>query len=274
MNRIPSLLIAAFAVSILASPWSMAVPNLQVSGKASPDVSFDRVEKVFGYNLNTSDPISTNLLLAIGMDHTSANSPSKDLDIGIPFIIDKGPGYWVDRLSRKDYAIDVLVNNALILLFSIEDIPDSEATASKVLAAAADKGYWPADYFIADTAINDELTRNFNAFSVVPYAISADQKKETARQTMKKLNRCAAIGFAPCQFRIGFWLSNSPSSLKDGIGVLREAIKTALKDNRYMGVMNGTVVMAAQLIVVQGGRVGLDDVILEEYAKLAQSYSS
>ncbi len=91
---------------------------------------------------------------------------------------------------------------------------------------------------------------------------------------MKRYNECAELGFAPCQYRIGFWLANSKKSLNEGLNVLRQAIKTTSKDTRYNGALDGAIIMAAKEIVFKGEQAGLDYVVRKEYTKLIQQQLS
>ena len=86
--------------------------------KPFPEVTFDKVQEIFGHNLDTDDTVLKTLLLAIGMDHTSTESPHANERIGIPYIVHEGPGYWVARLKSGERKLEVLVNNALLLLFT------------------------------------------------------------------------------------------------------------------------------------------------------------
>ena len=236
--------------------------------KSSPDVTLDKVQETFGYNLETSDPGKISLLLAIAMDHSATDSPNKIYDIGIPYIVDKGPLYWVRRLHQGDYQPDVLMNNALILLYTKEAIPGKHEAAHQLLLLAADKGYWPAQYYVAERNMNDHLSMDYTRASPATSEIRTEALKSLAAQTMDYYKTCAKIGFAPCQFRIGFWLSNSETTLTDGIEMLREAINTTIKDTRYKGVLDGAVFLASQMIVYNADQIGLDDVVKDQYIKL------
>ncbi|UZE97279.1 hypothetical protein [Alkalimarinus alittae] len=247
-----------------------ALPKLQPQEKSAPVVTFDKVEELFGHNLDTSDFTLMGLLLAIGMDHTSKSTPNTDQDVGIPFIVAKGPNYWVSRLSDGERGVDVLVNNALLLLFTKEKIPNAKEGALKLMEAASEKGYWPADYYVADYNLTTHLTRDFSEFSVPPKNINTDQLTLVAKDTMNRFNSCADMGFAPCQFRIGYWLANSPRSLGPGLEVLRQAIKTAQSDTRYEGLLDDATVIAAREIVLKGEQVGIDQSVLDEYTNLIE----
>lgn len=229
--------------------------------KHAPEVTFDKVEAIFGHNLDTDNTALATLLLAIGMDHTTPSSPYQHLDIGIPFIVNKSPDYWVKRLNNKDNSVDVLVNNALLLLFTKEDIPNKYEMAVRLMEQASEKGYWPARYFIAEHNLERVLSQQTN---------SSGMNKKVAEETMSTLNQCADIGFAPCQYRIGFWLSSQDGTLKDGLTILQQAIKTTVADQRYDGVLDAAVVNAAKEIVMKGDYVGIDRVVREEYFAIFQ----
>ena len=248
--------------------------NNSVVRKHAPEVTLDIVQELFGHNLDTQDTTLKTLLLAIGMDHTTNESPNVDSHIGIPFIVDKGPAYWVSRLVKSDYEVDVLVNNALLLLFSKEEFPNAQEAADDLMLTAADKGYWPASYYIAERNLNEFLSKDFSKATPSFGEIDTKKLQAIAADTMNRYNECAEIGFAPCQYRIGFWLANSEKTLSDGLNVLRQAIKTTMNDSRYSGVLDGGVLMAAKTIVFKGEEAGLDYVVREEYTKLIQAQLS
>lgn len=241
-----------------------------VSRKYSPEVTLDRVQEIFGHNLETNDTTLKLLLLAIGMDHTTNESPNFGRPIGIPFIVDKGPSYWVSRLIADDHEIEILVNNALLLLFTKEKIPKAKETSLELMQAAADKGYWPANLYVAENNLNKYLAHDFSKPTPSTGKISSDDMKVIAQDTMDRYSQCAEMAFAPCQYRIGFWLANSPDTLKQGLKGLKQAIKTTMNDTRYQGILDGIVVMAAKEIVLKGEEAGIDYVVREEYTKLIQ----
>ena len=266
MRLINSLVIAAlFSLSTV----SLADTDAPVLVKASPEVTFDKVQEIFGHNLDTDDTMLKTLLLAIGMDHTSRNSPNANQDIGIPYIVHQGPGYWVARLKSGERKLEVLVNNALLLLFTKENIPNAKETGLALLKSAADMGYWPADYYVAEHNLTTRLTMDYSNVTPKTGAMDSDSKV-VAKDTMERYNRCAEMEFAPCQYRIGFWLSGSPQTLNDGLNILRKAIHTTMNDSRYQGVLDGALVMAAREIVFKGDQVGMDKVVREKYANLVQ----
>ena len=214
----------------------------------TPEITFDQVEPIFGHNLDTNDPTLKKLLLAIGMDHTSKRVPFSKHEIGVPYIVSKGPAYWVSQLKHENNNLDVIVNNALLLLFTKSTIPKGREFGVRLMRQAAQINYWPAEYFIAETDLTNLVAAPDSTFA--------------------RFQRCAKIGFAPCQFRVGFWLAREPETLKDGVHVLRNAINITLKDKRYSDILNTTVVRAAKEIIRNGDKVNLSLITQEMYASL------
>lgn len=268
-------LVTIFAALVMSLVSTVAISEEGTSGhgKPFPEVTFDKVQEIFGHNLETDDTVLKTLLLAIGMDHTTTKSPHVSQRIGIPYIVHEGPAYWVRRLKSGDGALEVLVNNALLLLYTKENIPKAKETAFSLLKASAEKGYWPAEYYIAEVNLAEHLTQDY-ASATPSTGLMDKTTKAIARETMARYNRCAEMGFAPCQFRIGFWLSGSPKSLSDGLNILRAAIHTTRADTRYQGVLDSAVIMAAREIVFKGEQAGMDSVVREEYANLIKQQLS
>lgn len=238
--------------------------------KVAPEVTFDKVSEIFGHNLSTNEFSRKTLLLAIAMDHTTADSPHFSSKIGIPYIVHSGPSFWVNRLQSGDLSLEVLVNNALLILFTKADIPGRENGTIKLMRMAAKKGYWPADYYLAEMdlrerGISTPLLSENPAFEkgrgVSPGAIN--------QATFQRYTRCAEMGFAPCQFRLGFWLAASPATLPQGILALRHAIRTSLSDVRYKGLDN-VIVLAAKEIVFKGESAGIDQGVRAVYGQLIE----
>lgn len=240
--------------------------------KAFPEVTFDKVQEVFGFNLDNAKGIKQILLLAIGMDHTTPGSPHMDQNVGIPFIVDTGPHYWINRFASGERKIDVLVNNALILLFGKDNNLEADLGARKLLQAASNLGYWPADFYIAEDNITTKLSADFSLAGDNGNFIADSNLRALATETMDKLSNCAEMGFAPCQYRLGFWLSSSPEGLKGGMEALKEAIKTTLGDTRYQGVMDTSLILAAREIVMKGDYAGIDSIVREEYLNLLKEH--
>ena len=191
-------------VGAMMTAASVSASTDAPSGKPFPEVTFDRVSEIFGHNLDTSEERLQTLLLAIGMDHTTPTSPHFQEEVGIPFIVHYGPNHWVNRLTSGDMSVGVLVNNALLLLFAEADIPNREQAAFDLMKLASDKGYWPADYFVAETNLLNHLVRGPEVAIPMAPTIEASGLKQLARDTMDSFSRCAEIGFAPCRYRIGF----------------------------------------------------------------------
>jgi hypothetical protein len=242
-------------------------------GKSFPEVTFDRVNEIFGDNLDSNEERLKTLLLAISMDHTSPESPHRDEQIGIPYIVHFGPGYWVNRLSSGDASLEVLANNALLLLFAEADIPSRDNAALNLMQRAATAGYWPADYFVAETNLINHWVRDAENLFPLANVIGQTDARQIATNAMATYNRCAELGFAPCRYRIGFWLANSQSSRNDGLRVLQAAIDTTLKDTRYEGVLNDSLIMATTQLIDNGERIGLDAAARQHYAHLRTEYT-
>ena len=244
--------------------------NNSVVLKPAPEVTLDIVQEIFGHNLDTNDATLRTLLLAVGMDHTTNESPNFKSSIGIPFIVDRGPGYWVERLNSGDHETEVLVNNALLLLFTKEEIPKAKETAFQLMEVAADRGYWPANFYVAENNLTKYLADDLSDEYPLTQEMKSSSIQIIAKDTLSRYNECAKMGFAPCQYRVGFWLVGTKKTLKDGLEVLRLAINTTMKDTRYGGVLDAALVLAAREIVFKGEDAGLDFVVREEYAKLIQ----
>ena len=234
----------------------------------APHVTFDRVFDLFANNIEFASDIKKQFLLAIAVDHTSTHSPHKGEDIGVPYVVAGGAHYWIDRLANKDTSIEVLVNSAILLMFGKDRAVASDATAFKLLSAAADKGYWPANFYVAEYNLKKHLMKKEDNFQVVSSMIGNPSTYVIAQDTMTRFNQCAETGFAPCQFRVGFWLSHSPKTLKDGIEILRNAINITLRDKRYNGILEASVIVASQEIVDIGYKAGMLQQDIFEYEEL------
>lgn len=267
-----SVAFVLLTLGALAAPI-VAADEDKPAGKLFPEVTLDRVNEIFGNNLDPTEDRLKTLLLAISMDHTSPGSPHRNEQIGIPYIVHFGPSYWVNRLSSGDASLEVLVNNALLLLFAEADIPDRDKAALSLMHRAAKSGYWPADYFIAETNLIKHLIRD--ASNLVPLTNVIDQTgaRQIAENTMTTYNQCAELGFAPCRYRIGFWLASSVSSHNDGLRVLQAAIDTTLKDTRYDGVLDDALITATTQLIDHGERIGLDATTRQHYAELRTEYT-
>jgi hypothetical protein len=171
-----------------------------------------------------------------------------------------------------DRSVDTLFNNALFLLFSKNRASDSDIAALKLLRAAASKGYWPADFFLAEHQLKEHLIKQSESFQVISSMIGNPSTYTIAQDTMTRLNRCAEIGFAPCQFRIGLWMSHSPKTVKEGIEILRNAIQIGLMDKRYNGIIDDSVALASKIISSQGFKAGLSEQEMDQYQELFEPF--
>ncbi len=271
--RFKPLALGVAICSIFVGPL-MAAEIEEPKPKPFPEVTFDRVSEIFGHNLDTENPRLKTLLLAIGMDHTSPNSPHNDQQVGIPFIVHFGPSHWVNRLSSGDTSIEVLMNNALLLLFAEADIPNREKAAYDLVQIAAEDGYWPADYFVAETNLIKHLVRDPDNLVPLTNVIERSNLGQIAKDTMAAYNRCAEIGFAPCRYRIGFWLANSIPTHEDGLRILQSAVDTTLKDTRYAGVLDDELTTAASELALKGDVIGLGLDMRQHYHRLVSEYLS
>lgn len=269
-----ALMAAAFTALLgVGGPVMAASPPIYSSPKAVPDVEFKQVQAIFGDRLETSKAELKLLLLAVAMDHTSPNSPTIKQRIGIPYVVSSGPRYWVTRLQDGERSLEVLVNNALLLLYTKESIPGGQKMARDLLRAAAAKGYWPADYYVAEIQLQESLFKDEQQFSLLTDSIVDLQRKKIAQDTFAKLSRCAEIGFAPCQYRVGFWLLAEEDRRSDGVKALRQAVKTTLQDQRYKGVLDSSVSSAASMIARYHEAAGLTAEERNGYAKLGMSFA-
>lgn len=270
-----SSLKTGLALSLITASLSSFAADLEstldyTEIKAAPDVTLDVVQDIFGFNLDNAQGMDRIFLLAVGMDHTTPNSPHADQAIGIPYIVDRGAAYWVSRLTNKDYEVEVLVNNALLLMFTQEQIPGGDRAALGLLTKASKMGYWPADYYIADYNITNHLSRDVSHLDAPTGIIEDPSLKRLASKTMANFSSCAELGFAPCQYRLGFWLTSSQATMKEGMDILQHAIKTTISDKRYQGILNGSVIEAAREVVMKGDMVGIDKIVRQEYLTLMQ----
>jgi hypothetical protein len=271
MNMLSKLVGSALlTVSFAAGAADLETALDYTETKVAPEITLDVVQEIFGFNLDNAQGIEKIFLLAVGMDHTTPGSPHADQEIGIPYIVDRGPAYWVSRLQDKQYELEVLVNNALLLMFTKEEIPGGDKAAAGLLRKASEMGYWPADYYVADYNIANYLARDVTELATVTNGIQDPDLQRLASETMAKFNSCAELGFAPCQYRLGFWLTSAENTMKDGLEVLMHAIKTTLADKRYQGILNGSVIEAAKEVVMKGDLAGIDSIVRQEYLTLMQ----
>ncbi len=263
-----------FAVSLLSLSAFSFSPVVSALGPAdtAPNVTLEEVNALFGDRLETNEPHLKKLLLAIGMERTNPAGQFKDQHVGIPYIVDASPEHWAGRLANGNKDIDTLVNSALLLLFADSGIDHPERAAANLLNQAAVKGYWPASTYMAKQymdALSDPLI-------LAPLSLEAKKLKlaEYAQELMSHLNQCASAGFAPCQYEVGFWLSQSAEHAADGLNVLREAVRTTISDSRYAGYVDESFFEAVNYIYDRGAEFGLPDLAREQYLSLLDKFGS
>lgn len=259
-----SFFLAAIAVCLSLSSNAASIASV----KHSPDVSFEKVKAIFGENINPTDTHLKLLLLAVAMDHTSTASTFKNQKIGIPYIVEKGPGFWVGRLKNGDRSLEVLVNNALLLLFSKENIHNRKQGVDYLMRLAEIENYWPATFYLAETQLSRKLTIDYENPGILTGKITGNTKK-TAQEVMARYNHCAEIGFSPCQIRIGLWLASSPDSANDSIRVLRAAIRSTLSDPRYGDTLDPLLRQSAMIILAKKNEFHINNDEIQLYQKLA-----
>jgi hypothetical protein len=243
-----------------------------VPADKAPNVTLEDVKAIFGDNLETKDPSLNELLLAIGIERTSESDQFQELRVGIPYIVDSTPDYWAQKLASGNRDIDTLVNSALLILFTDNNIPKSEQIVANLLGQAASLGYWPASTYMANI-YGRELSRHA-LITPMKTEDRIHKSREIAQYRMDHLNACAEAGFAPCQYQIGFWLSESTEQVGNGFTVLREAVRTTLSDSRYSGYVDHNFKEAISYIYNRGEEFGLNKVAREQYLGLLSSFSS
>tara|TARA_R110001592_G_scaffold221139_2_gene475806 strand:+ start:12679 stop:13515 length:837 start_codon:yes stop_codon:yes gene_type:complete len=258
------LMAATFALQ------SMSVAS--VAADKAPNTTLEDVKAIFGGNLETNDPSLKELLLAIGIERTRESDYFQDIRVGIPYIVDATPEYWAEKLASGNRDIDTLVNSALLILFTDNDIPRSNQVVANLLGQAASLGYWPASTYMANIYGRELIKQS----SLTPLRADARtlRSREIAELRMDHLNACAAAGFAPCQYQIGFWLSESREQVGNGFSVLREAVRTTLSDPRYTGYVDQSFQNAVAYIYDRGEEFGLSSAAREQYLDLLNSFSA
>lgn len=223
------------------------LPFLSVSiAHESPDVTHNEVNQLFGGNLNTATAEQNMLLLAIAVEQTNGGKKG----IGIPYIIESGPDFWVQRLNTNTPSVQSLMNNALLVLFTNEEIPDRNKHALRLIQLAANSGYWPAQFYVAEQELKKgKFMDNHVAFG--------------------NLQSCAVANFVPCIFRIGFWLLESPQRKQEGIDTLKLAIYTATSDIRYKGYLKQTISLASKAILKYSPTLSLSPEGIDHYRSLS-----
>jgi len=220
VNALRTAAISLVLVSSVAYPQTTDIPN----------PSRAEVYEIFGNRLSQGSRADDLLLLAIAMDAQS-QSPTSTLPIGIPYIIRAGgPGYWATLYAQGDHTVDVLVNSALLLLYMEEGAAQSELVrrqgALSMLMSASDKGYWPADVYIAQAMIKEGLNGSL---------LMRPAQLEQLQRAHAGLVTCAQVDFAPCQIDLAIWmLTQDVPTDQSAVGLLRRGIDIAARDKRYL----------------------------------------
>jgi len=201
---------------------------------AAPEIRKQDVEERFGQRLENATRSENLLLLGIALDAVNAESPFNDREIGIPYLVGDGAGYWALLLSQGDHSVDVLVNNALMLLFADKDdevMPqvDRTAAAIKLLTLAQKKGYWPASAYLAEHYFD------LAAQPVLPPMIP-DQIQPGYRKTaFDYYKACTKVGFAPCHLKVGFWYA-ADEKPEAALPLLKAGVELVSRDRRYLTI--------------------------------------
>ena len=198
----------------------------------APEIRKQDVRERFGQRLENATRSENLLLLGIALDAVNAESPFKGREIGIPYLVGDGAGYWALLLSQGDHSVDVLVNNALMLLFADkgdEVMPQAErnVAAVKLLTLAQQKGYWPASAYLAEHYF--DLAAKPVLPPLIPDQIQSGYRKTAFDYYMA----CTKVGFAPCHLKVGFWYL-SDHKIEAGLPYLKAGVELIGRDKRYM----------------------------------------
>lgn len=187
----------------------------------APEISEEQVKEVFGDALSKANRAENLLFLAIAYDHNTKGSPTNKTYAGIPFIVDKGPGYWVKLFKMKDMSLDVLVNNAILLNHlpsKNDDTANRKQAAFKLLKHAANQGYWPAKVYVAETILEQN---------------NKIQSKADLELAFKYLTECSSIDFAPCSLKLGMLYLADKSKPGAWIPFFESSVELVREDLRY-----------------------------------------
>lgn len=262
MNRVTTVL-AGIALGLAASPSVLSASD----PRPAPGIRTGTVQEIFGDRLKHPSPAEAMLLLGIGIDYGFPDSPFTDQRVGVPYIGADGPTEWVRRQVNGEARVDVWVNNALMLLFMETDefLPSARtAGAVSLLEQAASVGYWPAEYFLADRLMATyDIERKSSADAEALAGLLSDAQARYAR--------CAAVGFAPCQFRLGFWAAQVPGQQANAARYLITAIETTRNDPRYRDQDVVREDLQAALELLDTDALGLPSAVRERAQELRVS---
>jgi TPR repeat protein len=252
---------AALALVLLSSA---SMPVL-ASTPQPPNPTEQEVQAIFGQRLSHGDRPESLLLLAVAMDQQAQNSPTREENIGIPYIAGLGAGYWV-RLLQQEKAnprLDTLVNNALILIYAEGHThPDdiTSAAAHQLLTMAAERGYWPAQVYLTEHQLSEWRRQG------APMRRTSGLGDNKLERTLRYLKNCAQIGFAPCQFQLGFWYLQEPPTQISGLDLLKAGIEVVRRDQRYTSSSETMQDMEKSLAILaeaysKGSAEGIADIL-------------
>ena len=225
LKRVALLLTLGFCLNLSAADSAM---------DSIPNPTEQDLQEVFGDRLEHGNRAASLLLLAIAFDQQSKNSPTRQEQIGIPYIATAGPGYWV-RLFQQETtrSLDTVVNVALILTYAKDQNftgDERDQAAIKLLSVAAIRDYWPAQVYWAERQLQAWQQR------AIPTPMKGNEGEisDEALRTFQYLSDCARIGFAPCQFQLGFWYLQDVTTREAGIELLSAGVEVARRDPRYL----------------------------------------
>jgi hypothetical protein len=67
----------------------------------------------------------------------------------------------------------------------------------------------------------------------VPMRRTTCSDDKEVERTLRYLKNCAQIGFAPCQFQLGFWYLQETPTQMTGLNLLKAGIEAVGRDRRY-----------------------------------------
>jgi hypothetical protein len=253
---------------VLIAIFSFGVVGANKESKPSePMLQFNEVTAMFGRNLEPEPGLLQDLLLAVAVDHTASNVPDATKEIGIPYILSRGIAHWASRL-KKGAPLDVIVNNALYLLYSKDRSEESDKTALNLMKLAANKNYWPAKYYIAETNLKNYLAADYELNSKVKMLINDKSVQKIADVTMDYFVDCAKRGFAPCQYRVGTWLLTSEMHVAEALKALESTINTSMNDSRYKRIFDQRLGHAALILSSIGPEFGYSEEKINTYKSI------
>mgnify|MGYP000224051267 CR=1 FL=1 len=195
-----------------------------------PEVTREQVEALFGQGLEHADRAESLFLLAIALESSSSIDNQWSNNIGIPWVVGESASYWALLLKQGDRRVEVLVNNALLLMFSQGSKPSRSIRkqgATVLLKQAADLGYWPAQAYLGERFIEE-----LNQPNPPPNSAGLNRSSKF-EQAFQYLSGCAKAGFAACHFKLGFWYA-SVGQVEAAEPMLKAGIEVIRRDRRYL----------------------------------------